>query len=118
MDVGALVFDAEGQPLPLEARTFASPKVLFQSAGASGDCCTPQLPWGSLDVVGIIDRAETTREGGVTVHYASRRDLIDMRRASGRPKDASRAAELARLGPSRVTQDWFVARNRSIIAFT
>jgi hypothetical protein len=99
-DVGASVFDARHSPLPLEPRAFALPKVLFQSAGASGDCCTPQLPWGSLDVVGIIDRAETISDGGVTVHYASRRDLIDMRRASGRRKDVRRAAELSQLGPS------------------
>jgi hypothetical protein len=38
-------------------------------------------------------------ERGVTVHYASLADLITMRRASGRPKDARRAAELSQLAP-------------------
>jgi hypothetical protein len=50
-DIGALVFDDEQRPLPLDPRAFALPKVLFRSAGASGDCCTAMLPWGSLDVV-------------------------------------------------------------------
>jgi hypothetical protein len=99
-EVGALIFDDRHLPLPLDPRTFALPKVLFRSAGASGDCCTPQLPWGRLDVMGIIERAETFRDSGVTVHFASRWDLADMRRAVGRPKDLRRAAELSRLGPS------------------
>jgi hypothetical protein len=55
--------------LPVAARTFALPKVLFPSPGA----------------------------GGVTVHYATIVDLIAMREASGRPKDVRRAAELREL---------------------
>jgi hypothetical protein len=96
-DVEALLFDDEHRPVPLDARAFALPKVLFRSAGAAGDCCTPRLPWGSLDVRGMIDRAESVTDGNVTVHYASLTDLVDMRRASGRPKDLRRAEELRRL---------------------
>jgi hypothetical protein len=93
-DVEALIQDGERLPLPLDARAFALPKVLFQSVGASGDCCTPLLPWGRLDIVGILDRAEEVSERGMTVHCVSPADLIEMRRASGRPKDLRRAAEL------------------------
>jgi hypothetical protein len=96
-DVEALVFDDEGRPLATDARAFALPKVLFQSAGASGDCCTPQLPWGTLDVAGIIDRAEAATEGGVTLHFATLADLVAMRRAANRPKDVRRATELCEL---------------------
>jgi hypothetical protein len=99
-EVEALILDADHRPLPLDRRAFALPKVLFQSAGASGDCCTPRLPWGSLDIVGVLDRAEVVSERGATVHYASLRDLIDMHRASGRPKDVRRIAELRRLAAS------------------
>jgi hypothetical protein len=96
-DVDALLFDDEHQPLPVDLHAFALPKVLFHSVGASGDCCTPLLPWGTLDIVGILDRAEAARDEAVVVHYASLRDLIDMRRASGRPKDLRRATELEEL---------------------
>jgi hypothetical protein len=96
-DVEASLFDDDGAPVPVGRDAFALPKVLFQSAGASGDCCTPALPWGALDVLGVLDRAEAVSEHGVTVHYASLADLVAMRRASGRPKDLRRADELARL---------------------
>jgi hypothetical protein len=99
-DVGALLYDDDHAPVPLTRDAFAMAKVLFHSEGASGDCCTPALPWGSLDIVGVIDRAETTCERGVTVYYASLADLITMRRATGRPKDVRRADELARLASS------------------
>ncbi|MDQ1424068.1 MAG: hypothetical protein QOD72_1566, partial [Acidimicrobiaceae bacterium] len=49
LDVGARIFDDECRPVPLDHRAFAMPKLLFQSAGASGDCCTPQLAWGAVD---------------------------------------------------------------------
>ena len=96
-DVEARLFDDDRRPLPLDIGAFALPKVLFQSTGASGDCCTPALPWGELDIVGVLDRAVVAAERGVTVHYASVADLIAMRRASGRPKDLRRASELAGL---------------------
>jgi hypothetical protein len=95
-EVEARLFDDDRRPLSLALDAFV-PKVLFQSAGASGDCCTPALPWGELDIVGVLERAETADEGGVAVHYASLADLIAMRRASARPKDLRRAAELAQL---------------------
>jgi hypothetical protein len=99
-DVEASLFDDDHRPLPLDDDAFALPKVLFHSAVASGDCCTPGLPWGTLDIVGVLSRAEKTTEHGVTVHYAALTDLIAMRRASGRPKDLRRADELARLAVS------------------
>jgi hypothetical protein len=95
---GAELWGDEGAPLAADSRSFTLPKVLFKSIGAAGDCCTPALPWSpSLDIAGIIERAEVTRDGEVSVRYASLTDLIDMRRASGRPKDDRRAAELAHL---------------------
>ncbi len=99
-DVAAQLFDDDRRPLPLAIDAFALPKVLFRSAGASGDCCTPALPWGELDIVGVLERAEVAGDRGVTVHYASLADLIAMRRASGRPKDLRRATELAHLASS------------------
>jgi hypothetical protein len=96
-DVEASLFDDDGAPVRFGPEAFALPKVLFHSAGASGDCCTPALPWGALDILGVLDRAEAASENGVTVHYASLADLVAMRRASGRPKDLRRADELARL---------------------
>jgi hypothetical protein len=95
-EVEARLFDDDRRPLSLDLDAFGLPKVLFQSAGASGDCCTPALPWGELDIVGVLARADTADEGGVTVHYASLADLIAMRRASARPKDLRRAEELSR----------------------
>ena len=53
--VEAALFDDDHRPLPVDLDAFALPKVLFQSAGASGDCCTPELPWGALDIAGILD---------------------------------------------------------------
>jgi hypothetical protein len=96
-DMGAQLFDDDRRPVPLDLDTFALPKVLFRSSGASGDCCTPALPWGEIDIVGVLDRADIATERGMTVHYASLTDLIAMRRASARPKDLRRAAELAHL---------------------
>jgi hypothetical protein len=42
-----------------EPEAFARPKVLFRTATASGDCCTPALPWGSLPVMDFIGYIET-----------------------------------------------------------
>jgi hypothetical protein len=99
-DVEGLLFDDDHAPLPVTPAAFALAKVLFHSAEASGDCCTPALPWGSVDIVGVMDRAEAVSGRGVTVHYASLADLVAMRRASGRPKDVRRADELSRLASS------------------
>jgi hypothetical protein len=73
---------------------FRLPKVLFRTATASGDCCTPALPWGSLPVMDFIDRCEMTSAGEFMIRYVSRRDLIVMRQAAGRVKDLRRAHEL------------------------
>jgi hypothetical protein len=100
-EIDALLFDDDNQSLFRDSAAFALPKVLFRSASASGDCCTPFLPSGTLDITGTLDRAETARAGGFSVHYAALPDLIIMREASGRPKDLRRAAELAAL--SRTT---------------
>lgn len=69
----------------------------FRSATAAGDCCTPRLPWGGLDIEAFISRAETVIVGDVPVHYLTRPDLIEMRLAVGRPKDLRRVAELRSL---------------------
>jgi hypothetical protein len=101
--VGATLTDDDGVALPCTAAAFALPKVLFRSAGASGDCCTPDLPWGDLAVRAFIDRCEVAFDhgaegsGAVPVRYLNRADLIRMRRAVGRPKDLRRAAELESL---------------------
>jgi hypothetical protein len=98
-DVEAMLFDDDHMPVPVDPDAFALVKVLFHSAGASGDCCTPKLPWGALDILGVLDRAEAATARGVTVHYAALTDLVAMRRSSGRPKDLRRADELTRLAP-------------------
>lgn len=108
-DVAAEVLDEDRRPLPLDPRAFDLPKVLFESSGACGDCCTPRLPWGSLDIVGVLDRAVAVTERGVTIHFASLNDLIEMRRVSGRPKDVRRAAELSQLsrrGGRQASERW------------
>ena len=72
-------------------------QVGYRVTGASGDLCTPALPWGA-DVTPCLTSAETTRDpAGFAIRYAALDDLIRMRRALGRPKDHRRADELARL---------------------
>ena len=73
---------------------FRLPKVLFRTATASGDCCTPALPWGSLPVMDFIERSESASAGEFTIRYIGRQDLIRMRQAAGRAKDLRRAEEL------------------------
>ncbi|MEV4890654.1 hypothetical protein AB0K48_14800 [Nonomuraea sp. NPDC055795] len=93
--VHARLADEAGDAVPLQPESFLRPKVQFTSPGAGGDCCTPALPWGGLQVGAFLDRAITAADsGGLEVHYACREDLIRMRRAIGRPKDLRRAAEL------------------------
>jgi hypothetical protein len=96
--VGSRLLDDDGRPLPLGPESFRRPKVQFESPQASGDCCTPALPWGDLAVGDFVARALTvSSEVGFDVHYLSRDDLNLMRRAIGRPKDLRRADELDRL---------------------
>ncbi|MEU8921953.1 hypothetical protein AB0D10_13600 [Kitasatospora sp. NPDC048545] len=67
----------------------------YRVAGASGDLCTPAVPWGGLDTAACLGRALTaTDAAGLTVRYVALDDLIRMRRALGRPKDHRRADEL------------------------
>jgi hypothetical protein len=92
---GAALADADGRPVRCEPAAFGLPKVLFRSALASGDCCTPALPWGDLPVAAFLTRCRVaTARDGLVVRYLDRADLIRMRRAVGRPKDLRRAREL------------------------
>ncbi|WP_169944457.1 hypothetical protein [Microbispora sp. H11081] len=93
--VNARLSGETGTPMATHPDALLRPKVQFTAPGASGDCCTPALPWGDLRLREILDRAVTAHgPGGLEVHYVSREDLIRMRRAMGRPKDLRRAAEL------------------------
>jgi hypothetical protein len=95
---GATIADPEGRPLPCEPAAFGGAKVLFRSAMASGDCCTPALPWGDLPVADFLARCRVaTAEDGLAIRYLGCADLIRMRRAVGRPKDLRRASELESL---------------------
>jgi hypothetical protein len=96
--VCATLADQDGTPVACDPDAFLLPKVLFTSPSASGDCCTPKLPWGALDITGVIKRAESVvGPDGVAVRYVAARDLIAMRRAIDRPKDRRRADELEAL---------------------
>jgi hypothetical protein len=95
---GATLADPEGGPLPCEPAAFCGAKVLFRSALASGDCCTPALPWGDLPVADFLARCRVATAGdGLVIRYLDCPDLIRMRRAIGRPKDLRRANELESL---------------------
>lgn len=94
----ARLVDDDDRPVATDERALALPKVVFTTARASGDLCTPRLPWGSLDIAAFIDRATTVAlTDGTMVRHVARADLIAMRRAVGRPKDLRRAAELEAL---------------------
>jgi hypothetical protein len=91
---GASLADDEGRPVPGGPAAFSLPKVMFRSASASGDCCTPALPWGDLPIAAFLARCQVAAADGLVVRYLNRADLIRMRRAVGRPKDLRRASEL------------------------
>jgi hypothetical protein len=95
---GASLADDEGRPVPCEPAAFSLHKVLFRSAFASGDCCTPALPWGDLPIAAFLARCQVAAADGLVIRYLDRADLIQMRRAVGRPKDLRRASELELLG--------------------
>jgi hypothetical protein len=44
MSASARLTNDEGVPVPCDQEAFRLPKVLFRTATASGDCCTPALP--------------------------------------------------------------------------
>lgn len=92
--VSARLTDDDGVPVGCDPAAFRLPKVLFRTAAASGDCCTPALPWGSLPVMDFIGRCEMASAGEFMIRYVSRRDLILMRQAAGRVKDLRRVHEL------------------------
>ena len=96
----ARLTDDDGVPADL-ADAFALPKVLFRTATAAGDCCTPRLPWKGLDVASFIERAAVADVDGFAVRYLRVEDLVAMRLAAGRPKDLRRAAELQRMAALR-----------------
>jgi hypothetical protein len=95
--VSADLTDDDGVLVRCEPAAFGLPKVLFRSAGASGDCCTPALPWGDLPIADFLARSRIAMSDGFVIRYLDRADLIWMRRAAGRVKDLRRAGELERL---------------------
>jgi hypothetical protein len=94
--VHAELSDEDDRLLGEGADPFSLPKILFRTATASGDCCTPALQWGQLPVQDFITRSREarTRDGHI-VRYVDLADLNQMRRASARPKDLRRARELS-----------------------
>lgn len=92
--VGARLADDHGMAPACDAAAFRLPKLVFSTPAASGDCCTPALPWGDLDIAEFIVRRQVASAAGLEVSYLRREDLIRMRRVAGRPKDLRRAAEL------------------------
>ncbi|HEY1675516.1 MAG TPA: hypothetical protein VGG50_22565, partial [Streptosporangiaceae bacterium] len=90
----AQLTDDDGVCVRCEPEAFRLPKVAFRTATASGDCCTPALPWGALPVMDFIERSEVASAGEFMIRYISRQDLIAMRQAVGRVKDLRRADEL------------------------
>jgi hypothetical protein len=96
--VGARLADDDGAAMACDAAAFRLPKIVFSTPGASGDCCTPALPWGDLPIAEFLARRELAAGPGLEVGYLRREDLIRMRRMAARPKDLRRADELARLG--------------------
>lgn len=97
---GARLADPEGRPLPCEPAAFGGAKVLFRSPLASGDCCTPALPWGDLPVARFLTRCRVAAASdGLLIRYLDCADLIRMRRAVGRaegPAARERAGEAGR----------------------
>lgn len=95
--VGAVLTDDSGVVVPCAPQAFTLPKVLFRSPSASGDCCTPALPWGDLPITQFVHRCQmVVADDGTVVRYLDRDDLIRMRRAAGRVKDLRRVEELQR----------------------
>ena len=92
--VSATLSDMDGRSIACDVGAFRWPKVLFNSVLASGDCCSPALPWGSLPIRDFVDRCCVAKADGLEIRFLRRPDLIHMRRAAGRVKDLRRAQEL------------------------
>jgi len=100
--VDADLIDDDGNAVARTLSSLAAPKVQFHSASASGDLCTPALPWGGIPVAEFLGRARTAYAAdGLRVRFLDLSDLIFMRRAVGRPKDLRRADELERIADRR-----------------
>jgi hypothetical protein len=95
--VSAELTDDDGVSVNCEPAAFALSKVLFRTPTASGDCCTPALPWGDLPIADFLARCRVAQADGFEIRYLERADLISMRRTAGRPKDLRRADELEEL---------------------
>jgi hypothetical protein len=96
--VRAELTDDDGTLLACNADAFRLPKITFATADASGDCCTPALPWRELPITHFLARSlQAVSDDGLEVRYLHGDDLIRMRRVAGRPKDHRRADELERL---------------------
>jgi hypothetical protein len=94
---GASLADDEGRLVLCEPAAFSLPEVIFRSPMASGDCCTPALPWGDLPIAAFLARCQVAATDGTVIRYLDRTDLIRMRLAAGRPKDLRRASELEQM---------------------
>lgn len=92
--LSAELTDGSGRAVRCDAAAFGLAKVQFRTATASGDCATPALPWGELPIVRFLARPAVACGDGLEIRYLQRADLIAMRRATARPKDLRRAAEL------------------------
>jgi len=77
--------DAPRMP-PLDARTLRA-GGLFTLATRYGDFDILATPDPGFDYQGLLRHAITTTVHGAQVHISSLSDLIEMKRAAGRPKD-------------------------------
>jgi hypothetical protein len=59
--------DDDGVPVRCEPAASGLPKVLFRSTGASGDCCTPALPWGDLPIADLLARCRVATCDGFEI---------------------------------------------------
>lgn len=94
--LGAALADEAGKVLACNGPSLQVPKILFRTDMASGDCCTPDLPWGRLPISEYIATACLAEaDDGTVIRYVNRDALQDMRAAVGRKKDLRRFAELS-----------------------
>lgn len=95
-ELGAALTNDNGVELACEGQALRVPKIRFRTGTASGDCCTPHLPWGRLPINEYIVTASVAEaDDGTVIRYVNRNALQDMRLAVGRAKDLRRFAELS-----------------------